>query len=140
MGLTIAGTVFASRLATEIPAQLTAEGCRRSSSRASPSNSGAIDFSGVGNLGEKILASLDPAQAAAIAPFIDAIVNAIYEAISVAIASTFWVGIVAAVLAAGFVLFLPEVPMRATFEMAEGVEDPEAAPAAKTAATVVEGG
>ena len=56
-------------------------------------------------------------------PLIPGIVQAIYDSVSIAIASSFWVGIVAAIVAAIVVVFLPEVPMRTTFEMSE----PEAA-------------
>ena len=41
-----------------------------------------------------------------------------------AIASTFWVGIVGALLAFGFVLFLQEQPMRETFEIEEAAVVP----------------
>jgi hypothetical protein len=57
-------------------------------------------------------------------PLIPGIVAAIHDAISIAIASSFWVGIVGAVIGAVVVLFLEEVPMRDTFEM--GVAAPEA--------------
>jgi len=43
-------------------------------------------------------------------------VKAIHETFSIAIASTFWIGIAGAVLAALLVLLLHEVPMRTTFE------------------------
>jgi hypothetical protein len=39
--------------------------------------------------------------------------------VSIAIASSFWVGIAAAIVAVIVVVFIPEVPMRATFEMPE---------------------
>ena len=42
---------------------------------------------------------------------------AFHESFSIAAASTFWIGIVAAIAAAGFLLFLRETPMRSTFEM-----------------------
>jgi hypothetical protein len=45
----------------------------------------------------------------------------IYEAVSIAIATTFWVGTVAAVLAAFCVLFLKEEPMRAPVVVEESV-------------------
>ena len=47
---------------------------------------------------------------------IPAIVRAIHETFSIAIASTFWIGIAGALIAAVLVLFLHEVPMRTTFE------------------------
>jgi len=51
----------------------------------------------------------------------------IHEAVSIAIASTFWVGIVGALLAFVFVRFLQEQPMRSTFEIEEPVGVPDGA-------------
>ena len=61
---------------------------------------------------------------ATVAPLIPSIVKGIHEAFSIALASTFWVGIVGAVIAAAFVLFLHEEPMRDTFEFAEASPAP----------------
>ena len=62
-------------------------------------------------------------------PLIPGIVQAIYDSVSIAIAASFWVGIVAAVVAVIVVVFLPEAPMRDTFEMVEGdAGHPEPAP------------
>ena len=117
VGLTIAGTVFATRLATEIPSQLLSAGVPPQAVAQLAGGSG-LDLTGTGDLGQRILASVPASGQAAFAPLIPNIVHGIYEAISLSIASTFWVGIVAASVAAAFVLFLPEVPMRATFEIA----------------------
>ena len=46
----------------------------------------------------------------------------IHEAFSIAIASTFWVGIAGAIIAAVLVAFLNEVPMRTTFEGGSSLE------------------
>jgi MFS family permease len=116
VGLTIASTVFASRLATEIPIQLIAKGVPRQVVDQFGAG-GGVDVAGVGDLGHRIMASVPAAAQPVIAPLIPAIVAGIYEAVSVAIASTFWVGILAALVAAVFVLFLHEEPMSATFEM-----------------------
>jgi len=116
VGLTLAGTVFASRLVTEIPTQLVAAGVPEELVASFPAG-GAFDITGVGDLGERILASVPAEAQAVVAPLIPNIVAGIYEAVSVAIASTFWVGIVAGVIAAVASLFLRETPMRTTFEM-----------------------
>jgi phosphoenolpyruvate-protein kinase (PTS system EI component) len=115
-GLTIAGTVLVERLATEIPAQLLAAGTP-AQFVAGFAGGGATDVTGTGDLGQRILASLPADAQAAIQPLIPAIVHAIHEAFSIAIASTFWVGIAGAIIAAVCVLFLREEPMRTTFEM-----------------------
>ena len=133
VGLTIASTVFASRLTTEIPVQLIAKGVPQPVV-AQFGGGSTLDFTAVGDLGQRILASVPAASQAAIAPLIPSIVAGIYEAVSIAIASTFWVGILAAIAAVAFTLFLPEVPMRATFEMEPAVESGEAAVGARAAA------
>jgi hypothetical protein len=116
VGLTLAGTVFATRLVTEIPAQLLAQGVPPDFVKQF-AGGGASDIVGTGDLGQRILASLPPNLVPVIQPILPNIVRGIYDAVSIAIASTFWVGIVAAVIAAATVLFLHETPMRATFEM-----------------------
>jgi EmrB/QacA subfamily drug resistance transporter len=116
VGLTLAGTVFATRLVTEIPAQLLAQGVPADFVKQFASG-GGTDIVGTGDLGQRILASLPANLVSVIQPILPNIVRGIYDAVSIAIASTFWVGIVAAVIAAVTVLFLHEAPMRATFEM-----------------------
>jgi len=125
VGLTIAGTVFASRLATEIPAQLTKAGVppEFANTFAGGGGGGGADLTGTGDLGQRILASVPPEAQAIVAPMIPGIVRAIHDAFSIALASTFWVGIVGALIGAVAVIFLQEVPMRQTFE----VEAPVAA-------------
>jgi EmrB/QacA subfamily drug resistance transporter len=116
IGLTLAGTFLASRLVTEIPVQLRANGVP-DEVIAAFAGGGSSDILGTGDLGQRILASLPPDAQAAIAPLIPQIVQGIYQAFSISLANSFWVGIVAAVIAAIAVLFLREEPMRTTFEM-----------------------
>ena len=124
VGLTIAGTVFASRLVTEIPTQLAAAGVPPEFITQFPAK--ALDIAGVGgDLGQRILAAVPAQFQAVVAPLIPNIVKGIHEAVSLAIGSTFWVGIAAALIAATATLLLREVAMRTTFEM----EPVEAAPA-----------
>ncbi len=115
VGLTIAGTIFADRLATEIPTQLVKAGVPEqmvAQFGASGAGAGALDITGTGDLGQRILASVGDAARPLVEPLIPAIVRGIHEAFSIAVASTFWVGIVGALMAAGLVVFLHEVPMR----------------------------
>lgn len=121
VGLTVAGTLFADRLTTEIPTQLAKAGVPAeflARLAGGGGGGGALDLTGTGDLGKRILATVPADQQAAVAPLIDAIVKGIHEAISVAIASTFWVGIAGALIAAVLVLFLREEPMRTTFDFA----------------------
>ncbi len=124
IGLTLAGTAFASRLVTEVPAQLAAAGVpQQVVGQFSGGQGGGFDLTGTGDLGQRILANVPEQARATIAPLVPNIVEGIHQAFSIALASTFWVGIVAALVAAVCMIFLKEAPMRATFEMGE-----EAAP------------
>jgi EmrB/QacA subfamily drug resistance transporter len=127
IGLTIAGTVMGERFAQEVPPRLVAAGVPEqfASAFAGGGDSG-VDLQGTGDLGERILAAVPPDQQAFVQPLIPGIVQAIYDSLSVAIASSFWVGIAAAIVAVVVVIFLPELPMRDTFEM-EGAPEPEPA-------------
>ncbi len=130
VGLTIAGTVFAGRMATEVPAQLLGAGVPKPLVQQFAAGGGAIDLTGTGDLGQRILASVPPGARDSVAPLIPNIVGAIHGAFSIALASTFWVGVVGAVIGLAIVVFLPEAPMRVTFEQTELVpEQPVAAPA-----------
>ena len=75
---------------------------------------GGEQLTAVGDLGANILAgigaSAGEAVRAQVEPFITTIVDAIYEAVSLATANTFLVGIVAAIIAAAVVLLLREAP------------------------------
>jgi hypothetical protein len=129
IGLTLAGTIFASRFAEEIPPRLVEAGVPPAFADGFASGGGgAVDLAGTGDLGERILASVPAEQQGFVEPLIPGIVGAIYDAFSIAVASSFWVGIVAALVALVTIVFLPEVAMRDTFEM-EGPEAPEATPA-----------
>ena len=115
VGLAITGTIFASahRRAGAAP------GRRRG--RAAPAGGddgrrrpGRDQLTAVGDLGAAILGGVPEAARAQVEPFIPTLVNAIYEAFSLATASTFTVGIVTSLVAAGLVLLLREAPAPAT--------------------------
>ena len=122
VGLTIAGTIFADRLTAEIPVQLVKSGVPQqlvAGFAGGGAGGGALDLTGTGDLGARILATLPPDIQPTVAPIIPTIVNGIHEAFSIALASTFWIGIGGALLAAFLVLFLKEVPMRTTFDFVD---------------------
>jgi EmrB/QacA subfamily drug resistance transporter len=122
VGLTLAGTVFASRLTEEIPRQLENAGVPAQLAATFAGGVGAgADVTGTGDLGSRILAAVSPEARSLVEPLVPNIVAGIHEAFSIALASTFWVGIAGALIAAAFVLFLEEVPMRETFHMEEPV-------------------
>ncbi len=124
IGLTLAGSLLATRLVTEIPKQLVAGGVPQPVVDGF-AGGGGVDLTGTGDLGQRILASVPPAQQPQIAPLIPAIVHAIYEAFSIAIAATFWVGVVGAIIAVIAVAFMHEEPMRTTFDVAETADSAE---------------
>ncbi len=115
IGLTFAGSLLATRLVTEIPKQLVAAGVPQQVV-AGFAGGGGVDLTGTGDLGQRILASVPAAQQSQIAPLIPAIVTGIHDAFSIAIAATFWVGVVGALIAVAAVAFMREEPMRTTFE------------------------
>src|SRR5437870_5456645 len=102
VGLAAAGTVFGARLLEEVPRQLAASSLPREIIGALPSSGGVLNqLSGVGNLGQAILASVPAAARAELQPFVPELVGAIYRAFSLAAASTFVFGIAAAHGASG---------------------------------------
>ena len=125
IGLTIAGTLLADSLTKELPARLVANRVPQQlvdTFTAVPATGGpTIDLTGTGDLGARILAALEEPYRTLIAPLIGGIVDAVHQAFAIAIASTFWVSIGAALLAALAVLFLKERPMNTNV-----FEDPEA--------------
>jgi EmrB/QacA subfamily drug resistance transporter len=113
VGLAAAGTVFGARLLEEVPRQLAASSLPREIIGALPASGGVVNqLSGVGNLGQAILASAPAAARAQLEPFVPEIVAAIYRAFSLATASTFVFGIAAAVVAVLTVALLRETPVR----------------------------
>jgi len=117
IGLTIASTVLADTLIKELPNRLLANGIPQQfvDQFTSSGGSGAqLNITGTGDLGAQILAQVPEAARAFVQPFIPAIVTSIHEALALGIASTFWISIVAAGLAAVLVLFLKDSPSPVT--------------------------
>jgi EmrB/QacA subfamily drug resistance transporter len=115
IGLTIAGTVLADTLTKELPGRLLANGVpQQFVDQFNSGGSGAqLNFTGTGDLGAQILAQVPAAFRPIVEPLIPAIVTSIHEALALGIASTFWISIGAAVLAAVLVLFLKGSPVPA---------------------------
>jgi EmrB/QacA subfamily drug resistance transporter len=120
VGLAITGTIFGTTLGEEVPRRLAAADLPPQLTTALGAGSIRLDaIASVGDLGAAILAQVPEAVRAQVQPFIPAIVEAIHEAISVATASTFYIGIGAALIGAAFVLMLKEVPVRHEMPAAE---------------------
>ncbi len=115
IGLAIAGTVFGSTLAREIPAQLSKNGVPQQivdAFASSPASSGN-EATAVGvDLGQQILSQVPEQFRAAIEPFIGQMVQGIHQAFSLALDSALWFGVAAAAIAAVVVVVgLPELPL-----------------------------
>jgi EmrB/QacA subfamily drug resistance transporter len=126
VGLTLGGTLFGDRLLQEIPTQIVAAGVPAELVAGfSPSNPqfAKLDLTGTGDLAAK-LATVIPEPFQGIIPNI---VTGIHQAFSIAVTSTFWIGIAGAIVAAVLVAFLHEVPMRQTFHVEDYSPEPEPA-------------
>src|SRR5947208_8757901 len=115
VGLAISGTIFGSRLVEELPRQLSSSVPPQVTAGFAGGGSNAVlgQLTGVGDLGQAILAAAPLAARAQLEPFVPAIVDAIHRAFSIATASTFTFGIGAAAVVLIMVAFLREAPARA---------------------------
>jgi MFS family permease len=119
VALAIVGTIFATSFQDQLGPQLGAAGVPAQvvTGFAQASSSGALDFNqltAVGDLGKAILANMPVALRPAIQPFIGNIVTGIHEAFSLGVASTFWIGVVAAAIAALAAASMRELALRKT--------------------------
>ena len=124
VGLAITGTIFGSVLLEEVPKQLTAAGvpAQFATQFASGGSAALNNLARVGDLGASILAQVPAAFRPQVEPLIPAMVGGIHEAISLATAATFQIGIITALLAALIVLVV--LPAG---RMGEGAEAPQPA-------------
>jgi EmrB/QacA subfamily drug resistance transporter len=134
VALAIVGTIFGTEFQRQLGPQMGAAGVPPQvvAGFGQAVSSGAIDFNkltGVGDLGTIILSSIPQQLQAAIAPFIPNIVAGIHQAFSLGVAQTFWIGVVAAAIAAVAAAGMRELPLRTGFS-------PEQAQAANAAAGV----
>jgi hypothetical protein len=123
VGLTLGGTLFGDRLLQEIPTQIVAAGVPAELVAGfSPTNPAfaKLDLTGTGDLAAN-LATVIPEPFQGIIPNI---VTGIHQAFSIAVTSTFWIGIAGALIAAVLVAFLHEVPMRETFHVEDYSPEP----------------
>ena len=128
VGLSIGGTIFGNVLRDQVPVQLAAAGVPPqvvAGFQGSAFDPNSLVGVG-GNLGQSILASV-PAQARPIVePLVPQIVDAIYRAITLAIADTFWLGVIGGVLAFLAVLVIRELPLRSATRIPAKAADEEA--------------
>jgi EmrB/QacA subfamily drug resistance transporter len=134
VGLAIAGTQFGTALGQELPSQLqpvtgqilagVPEQFRGAAEAAfqqvGSSNVNLSDLTGVGqSFGAFVVKGVPPEFQAFLQPFVPQFDQAFNNAMSLAIAQTFWIGVATA--AAGLVaaLFMRELPLRSTHEAPE---------------------
>jgi len=119
VSLAIVGTLFSTNFENQLTPSLTAAGVPGPlvAGFNQGMQKGSIDFNnltGVGNLGTAILAATPPQLQAVVQPYISNIVAGIHDAFSLGVASTFWVGVVAALLAAGAAATMHELALRSS--------------------------
>jgi len=125
VGLAITGTIFGSTFSEQVPIRVTTDLQKANApqqlldqlaANLSLGGGSVNQLASVGDLGAKILASIKAQggdQAAAfVQPYIGYIVQGIHEALSIAIANSLWLGMFAALIAAGATAFLREAPLR----------------------------
>ena len=132
IGLTIVGTILADSLTKQLPARLAANGLPQPmidqfATQGGSGGQSALDLTGTGDLGAEILKNVPEAFRVFVEPYIAAIVTSIHEAFALAIGTTFWVGIAAAVIAAVFVLFVRDPEQSVVAAAAEQAEQQAAA-------------
>jgi EmrB/QacA subfamily drug resistance transporter len=110
VGLAIAGSIFASTFATQLPSQLAGAGVPAAvvSQFAQGSGSATNSLTGVGNVSSQLAQQL-PAQAR---PLIPRITSGIQSDLAGSIAGLMWLGAASALGALIFTLWLPELPLR----------------------------
>jgi EmrB/QacA subfamily drug resistance transporter len=114
VGLAIAGALFGGSFAAELPLRMTDAGVPQPIVAGfARANFSETDATAVGvDLGASILDAAGPLRPL-IEPYIAAIVTAIHEAFSIAIANTMWLGVAAAGVAVTLIVVgLPELPLR----------------------------
>jgi len=119
VGLAVTGTIFGSRLIEEIPVQLSAAGLPpQAVEQFASAGTGALDnlvgVGGEGGLGAQILAMVPEAMRATVEPLIPTIVGGIHQAFSIAVSTTFQIGVVTTILAFLAALAVKEIPLRRT--------------------------
>jgi EmrB/QacA subfamily drug resistance transporter len=133
VGLAITGTVFATSMSTELPSALASAGVPQDVGQVLASGGGVQALTGVGDGGATFLASLPADVRGLVEPFVPAISGAVHQAFSIATASTFAIGIVTSLAAAGLVLLFREAPATASRPAWESPEAETGTPSASAA-------
>lgn len=121
VGLAIAGSIFASTFATQLPSQLSNAGVPAAVVTSFSQGTGAATntLTGVGDLNNHLTQDL-PGQAQALIPRIAA---GIHSDLAASIAGLMWLGTTAAVVALLVLMLMPELPLRRTTTAQEQATD-----------------
>jgi EmrB/QacA subfamily drug resistance transporter len=119
IALAFVGTIFGTAFKDNLVPQMSAAGVPPQvvDGFAQASSSGSFDLSkltGVGDMGQLILAQIPAQFQEAIKPFIGAMVEGIHGAFSLATAQTFWLGVAGAIVAGLAAVAIKEIPLRAS--------------------------
>jgi EmrB/QacA subfamily drug resistance transporter len=136
IALAFVGTIFATTFEEELVPEMVAAGVPQPvvDGFTQATGGGSFDLSqltGVGDLGQAILAAIPPQFQEAITPFIDAMVTGIHGAFSLATAQTFWLGVAGSIAALVAAIAIKEIPLRSSNEVPQAA----AQVAAQAAAT-----
>jgi EmrB/QacA subfamily drug resistance transporter len=125
VGLAIAGTIFASTFASQLPVKLTDAGVPSAvvSHFAQGSGAATNSLTGVGNLTSQLSAQLP----AAARPLIPHIASGIQVDLATSIAGLMWLGAAASLVAMLVMLLMPELPLRRTTSAEEEAREGVAA-------------
>jgi MFS family permease len=119
IALAFVGTIFGTAFKDNLVPQMSAAGVPPQviDGFNQASSSGTFDLAkltGVGDMGQLILAQIPAQFQEAIKPFIGAMVEGIHGAFSLATAQTFWLGVAGAIVATLAAVAIKEIPLRST--------------------------
>jgi EmrB/QacA subfamily drug resistance transporter len=116
VALAFVGTVFGSTFQELLPTKMLSSGVPPAVLQdfGAAFATGKIDsntLTGVGNVGQRISAAVPSAG-----PYIDQVLTAIHDAFSLAVAQTFWIGVIGSIAAVVAAVAIKEIPLRHTNE------------------------
>jgi len=110
VGLAIVGTLFATRFSDHLGPELVNAGVPPEVANQLAATGGSDQFT---QIGTSVRAGLDANLPPQLQPLLDQILAGIYQAFSLAVANTFWLGVIMSAIAfVAVVVGLPEVPLR----------------------------
>ncbi|HSL75383.1 MAG TPA: MDR family MFS transporter [Candidatus Limnocylindrales bacterium] len=115
VALAFVGTIFATTFQDDLVPQMTAAGVPAPILAGFGQGGAGFDtnqLTGVGDMGAAILATVPPQFQDAVRPAIPAIVEGIHGAFSLAVAQTFWLGVLGSIVAVLAAVAIKELPLR----------------------------